>query len=53
MLQVVSIAAFLAHAGSNKLLAPGELGGWVLQFIVYIPFGMVSYWKEHVWGKGQ
>lgn len=53
ILQVISIAAFWMHAGFNKKLAPGELGGWILQFIVYIPFGMVSYWSEHVWGKDQ
>lgn len=49
--QVVSIAAFWVHACSNKRLAPGELGGWIFQFVVYIPFGMISYWSEHVWGK--
>lgn len=53
ILQVASIAAFWVHAGSNKRLASGELGGWVLQFIVYIPFGMISYWGKHVWGKNQ
>lgn len=53
ILQVVAIAAFWTHAGANKRLAPGELGGWILQFVVYIPFGMISYWNEHVWGKGQ
>jgi hypothetical protein len=51
ILQVVSITAFWAHAGSNKSLVPGELGAWVMQFIVYIPFGMISYWNEHVWGQ--
>ena len=53
ILQVVSIAAFWMHAGSNKRLAHGEFGGWILQFIVYIPFGMIRYWNEHVWGKDQ
>jgi hypothetical protein len=53
ILQVVSIGAFWAHAGVNKRLVPGELGEWALQFIVYIPFGMISYWKEHIWNKGQ
>lgn len=53
ILQAVSIAAFWLHACSNERLAPGELGEWILQFIVYIPFGMISYWKEHVWGKDQ
>jgi hypothetical protein len=52
-LQVVSIAAFWVHASLNKKLASGELGGWILQFIVYIPFGMISYWREHVWGNDQ
>lgn len=51
ILQVISIVAFLTHAKFNKSLAPGEIGGWALQFIVYIPFGMISYWKEHVWDK--
>ena len=50
-LQLVSIAAFSVHAGSNKQLAPGELGGWVLQFVVVSPFGMLSYWGKHVWGQ--
>jgi hypothetical protein len=51
VLQLVAIAAFWGHAISNKHLAPGELSAWVLQFIVYIPFGMLSYWTKHVWGQ--
>ena len=50
-LQLVSIAAFWLHAGQNKYLAPGELGHWIFQFIMYIPFGMVSYWRQYVWGR--
>ena len=51
VLQLISIGAFWAHANSNKQLAPGELGDWVFQFTVYIPFGMLSYWAKHVWGQ--
>jgi hypothetical protein len=50
-LQVLAIAAFWAHASTNKRLAPGEIGGWVLQVVVIIPFGMLSYWAKHVWGQ--
>jgi hypothetical protein len=51
LLQLVSIGVFSAHASSNKHLAPAEIGNWVFQFIVYIPFGMLSYWAKHVWGQ--
>ena len=52
-LQVVAIALFWAHASGNKQLASGEIGGWALQFIVFIPFGMLSYWAKHVWGQSR
>ena len=48
VLQLGAIGAFWAHASTNKQLAPGELGNWIFQFIVYIPFGMLSYWEKHV-----
>ena len=51
VLQLLALAAFWAHAASNARLAPGELGGWIFQFVVYIPFGMLSYWAKHVWGQ--
>lgn len=50
-IQLVAITAFGFHAGSNKRLAPGEAGEWIFQFIVFIPFGMIRYWTEHVWGR--
>ena len=50
-LQLAAIAAFWAHASSNNRLAPGELGNWIFQFIVYIPFGMLSYWVKYVGGQ--
>ena len=53
ILQVVSILFFCMHAIFNKKLTPHELSGWLLQFIVYIPFGMISYWREHVFGTAQ
>ncbi len=50
-LQAVSIVLFWVHASNNKQLEVGEAGGWLLQFIVFIPLGMVSYWAKHVWGQ--
>ena len=51
LLQIIAIGSYWMHAESNKRLAPGELGEWVLQFIVYIPFGMLSYWNHYVWNE--
>ena len=50
-LQLAAIAAFWGHASSNSRLAPGEFGNWIFQFIVYIPFGMLSYWEKYVGGQ--
>jgi predicted lysophospholipase L1 biosynthesis ABC-type transport system permease subunit len=47
--QVLAIVVFVVHAGRNRRLAGGERGEWVFQIIVYIPFGMISYWKKQVW----
>jgi hypothetical protein len=51
IIQVASIVAFGLHADSNKRLAPGEASTWALQFIAFVPFGMIRYWGKHVWGK--
>ena len=51
IIQIGSIVAFGLHAESNKRLAPGEVSAWVLQFIAFVPFGMIRYWGKHVWGQ--
>lgn len=47
--QVLAIVVFIVHASRNQRLAEGERGDWIFQMIVYIPFGMISYWKKQVW----
>ena len=48
---VASIVAFSIHAACNKRLAENEVGEWVLEFVVFIPFGMLSCWNKHVWDQ--
>jgi hypothetical protein len=50
-LQVAAIIAFSVHAASNNRLAGNEVAERVLEFVVFIPFGMLSYWNKHVWDQ--
>jgi len=47
--QILAIIAFIVHVSRNQRLASDERGGWIFQIILYIPFGMISYWKKQVW----
>lgn len=49
VLQVASISLFMAHAMFNKDLTDAEHGHWAFRFVVYIPFGMIEYWRKYVW----
>jgi hypothetical protein len=49
IVQLISIVAFSVHASRNKKLTQEDVTDWILQFIGLIPFGMIRYWKEHVW----
>lgn len=50
-LQVAAIVAFSIHAARNKRLAESEVAERVLEFVVLIPFGMLSYWNRYVWDQ--
>lgn len=47
-IQVVSIVAFSAHAATNKRISSDELQKWLFNFVVLIPFGMISYWNMFI-----
>ena len=49
-IQIASIAAFSRHARKNSALSSSQADNWVMQFIVFIPIGMLSYWDKHVRG---
>lgn len=47
--QVLAISAFSAHAMSNPAVIEDDaFGGWVWDFIVLQPFGMLSYWWKYL-----
>ena len=48
ILQVIAITVFAGHAYSNQRITRNEAGKWLLQFMLYIPFGMIEYWSRHV-----
>jgi hypothetical protein len=48
-LQLGAIATFCWHALGNRHLENGGAAGWMLRFVVLIPFGMIEYWCKYLW----
>lgn len=47
-LQLGGIATFCWHALGNKRLEDDGLAGWILRFVVLIPFGTLEYWWKYL-----
>lgn len=48
-LQLGAIATFCWHALGNKRLENDGAAGWILRFVVLIPFGTIEYWCKYLW----
>lgn len=48
VLQLCAIAVFCWHALGNKRLEE-EVAGWIVRFLVLIPFGTLEYWCKYLW----
>ena len=48
VLQLGAIAAFCWHALGNTRLENDGAAGWILRFVVLIPFGMIDYWWKYL-----
>ncbi|WP_158987881.1 hypothetical protein [Lysobacter panacisoli] len=48
VLQLGAIATFCWHALGNKRLENDGTAGWILRFVVLIPFGTIDYWWKYL-----
>jgi hypothetical protein len=47
--ELLAVGVYAFHAATNARLAPGEASELAWRFLVLIPWGMLSYWRAHVW----
>jgi hypothetical protein len=50
--ELVAVLAYAFHAASNSRLPSGEALELAWQFLILIPWGMLSYWRAHIWLEG-